>query len=104
MTIRAVFFDLDDTLCDTNSSRHERARLVASRIVQDHSHLDIGELAGRILETDPVYGWPKGTKRCCRNSASRTQTRGVRRAGSGSLMAALTYYVQHLAQLRPSKN
>ena len=58
--MKAIFFDLDDTLCDTNGSRQERAQLASARLVREQPHLDAAELATRILEIDPVHGWPRG--------------------------------------------
>jgi putative hydrolase of the HAD superfamily len=58
--MKAIFFDLDDTLCDTNGSRLERARLASARLVREQPHLDAAILASKILEVDPAHGWPRG--------------------------------------------
>jgi putative hydrolase of the HAD superfamily len=60
--IRAIFFDLDDTLCNTNESRKQRAELAARRLAQDFSYLDAAELMTRILEVDNEHGWPRGAR------------------------------------------
>ena len=85
MTIRAVFFDLDDTMCDTSASRFERARLAAERIVREHPHLRAEELSARILETDPVHGWPKGTK-------PLLQELGIEETGAGCEARGLWFF------------
>ena len=48
--IRAVFFDLDDTLCDTIGTREARARLAFECLCQTHSELDRDVLVKRALE------------------------------------------------------
>jgi HAD superfamily hydrolase (TIGR01549 family) len=48
--IRAVFFDLDDTLCDTIGTREARARLAFDRLCRAHSDLDMNALVERALE------------------------------------------------------
>jgi len=48
--IRVVFFDLDDTLCDTIGTREARARLVFERLCQVRSDLNAGVLVRRALE------------------------------------------------------
>lgn len=39
MPVRAVFFDLDGTLCDTIGSRPQRARKAFERLRTDYPHL-----------------------------------------------------------------
>ena len=58
--MRAIFFDLDETLCDTNGSRGQRAALASQRLVQDYPHLNVAALACRMLEVDGATGWPRG--------------------------------------------
>ncbi len=48
--LRAVFFDLDDTLCDTIGTRPQRARRAFERLVLDHPRLDADILVARALE------------------------------------------------------
>lgn len=50
MLLRAIFFDLDDTLCDTIGTRSERARKAFERVVAEHPGLDIAWLVRRALE------------------------------------------------------
>ena len=50
MPLRAVFFDLDDTLCDSIGARPERARRAFQRLRRDHPHLDVEALIARALE------------------------------------------------------
>jgi putative hydrolase of the HAD superfamily len=61
MTIRAVFFDLDDTLIDTIGGRFARAKLSAARIVRDYPHLTMESLYERFLAPGPFgHDWPLG--------------------------------------------
>jgi HAD superfamily hydrolase (TIGR01549 family) len=48
--VRAVFFDLDDTLCDTIGTREARARVAFECLCQTHSGLDVDVLVRRALE------------------------------------------------------
>ncbi len=50
MPLRAVFFDLDDTLCDTIGTRPERARKAFERLCQDYPALEAGSLVARALK------------------------------------------------------
>ena len=59
---RAVFFDLDDTLCNTSVSRFERARLVAQVLVEHSPLLTQEDLIARVLEQMPETGWPRGAR------------------------------------------
>ncbi len=61
--LRAVFFDLDDTLCDTTGSRLPRARRAVSRLCADHPHLDAAALIARALEQPPGERWVRGVPR-----------------------------------------
>ena len=57
MAIRAVLFDLDDTLLDGVGTNAERAARVAARIVRAHPELDPVELVSRLRNFSPVNGW-----------------------------------------------
>jgi HAD superfamily hydrolase (TIGR01549 family) len=48
--VRAVFFDLDDTLCDTIGTREARARLAFEYLCRMRSDLDVDVLVTRALE------------------------------------------------------
>jgi len=48
--IRAVFLDLDDTLCDTIGTRESRARVAFERLCQRHPNLEVDALVRRALE------------------------------------------------------
>jgi putative hydrolase of the HAD superfamily len=50
MPIRAVFFDVDDTLCDTIGSRPQRARRAFEILWQEYPHLDAAAFIERALE------------------------------------------------------
>jgi FMN hydrolase / 5-amino-6-(5-phospho-D-ribitylamino)uracil phosphatase len=49
--IRAVFFDLDDTLCDTSGTREARARLAFEAIARKRSELELEAFVARVMET-----------------------------------------------------
>jgi len=49
-SIRAVFFDLDDTLCDTIGTREARARLAFEYLCRMRPDLDVDMLVSRALE------------------------------------------------------
>jgi len=50
MTLRAVFFDLDDTLCDTIGCRPQRARKAFEAVCREQPQLEIDLLVSRALE------------------------------------------------------
>jgi len=50
---RAVFFDLDDTLCDTVGTRPQRARRVLEMLGRRDHGLDVETLISRVLEPVP---------------------------------------------------
>jgi putative hydrolase of the HAD superfamily len=50
MPLRAIFFDLDDTLCDTIGARPQRARAAFEPICRNNAHLDLETLVARCLE------------------------------------------------------
>ena len=50
LSLRAVFFDLDDTLCDTIGTREARARVAFECLCRTHSGLDVDVLVRRALE------------------------------------------------------
>lgn len=50
MSIRAVFFDLDDTLCDTIGSRPGRTRRALEWLCAEYADLDLDRLIARAME------------------------------------------------------
>ncbi len=50
MLVRAVFFDLDDTLCNTTGSRPQRARKAFKCFSTEHAHLNVDSLVAQALE------------------------------------------------------
>ena len=60
MTIKAVFFDLDDTLLNTSGSRRERAEIAARFLVEADPTLTVEDVVARILEPVSEDGWPRG--------------------------------------------
>ncbi len=61
MSIRAVFFDLDDTLMLTTATRPERARLCAEALLPHGNGMNIDELMSRMLAPNPD-GFPVGAE------------------------------------------
>jgi len=53
MPIRAVFFDLDDTLCDAIGSRPQRARKALEDFCRHHPDYEVEELLRRALQPNP---------------------------------------------------
>ena len=62
MTIRAVFFDLDDTLCQTTATRRDRARLSAEVLLPHAKDEDLDTLITRMLAPHPKTGFPLGAQ------------------------------------------
>jgi HAD superfamily hydrolase (TIGR01549 family) len=58
--IHAVFFDLDDTLCNTSISRPERARLAFDCLCSDGISLDFEAFFKAITTRDPATGFTRG--------------------------------------------
>ncbi len=54
MPIRAVFFDLDDTLCDAIGSRPQRARKALEAFCHRHPEYDLEQLLPKVLEPHPT--------------------------------------------------
>jgi HAD superfamily hydrolase (TIGR01549 family) len=50
MTVRAIFFDLDDTLCDTTGTRSERTERCLARLRRDHPDVDPEWFVERVFE------------------------------------------------------
>ena len=48
--LKAVFFDLDDTLCNTTASRPALTLLAAQRLYRDYPHPDIELVQRQMLE------------------------------------------------------
>lgn len=62
MGIRAVFFDLDDTLVLTTATRADRAKLSAQVLLPHARGLNVEELAARILAPRGDDGFPVGSR------------------------------------------
>ena len=58
--IRAVFFDLDDTLCQTSGTREPRARLAHRALVDAGHEVDFDAFLASILEYDPEQKFIRG--------------------------------------------
>jgi len=52
--VRAVFFDLDDTLCDSIGARPQRARKALEAFCRYHPEHDLEGLLTRVLQTHPT--------------------------------------------------
>ncbi|MBI2913579.1 MAG: HAD-IA family hydrolase [Chloroflexi bacterium] len=60
--LRAVFFDLDDTLCDTIGTRQARVQRACQVLCRAYPHLDADELLARVMRPAPeriVWGVPR---------------------------------------------
>ena len=62
MTLRALFFDLDDTLCMTSRTRPERARLAFEALRDVCPDLAFEEFAARLLAPNPATGFIAGSQ------------------------------------------
>ena len=60
--LEAIFFDLDDTLCNTSASRFERARLVADVIRGHDSTFSVSALIEMLLTPMAGTPWPQGPR------------------------------------------
>jgi HAD superfamily hydrolase (TIGR01549 family) len=92
--MRAIFFDLDDTLCDTNGSRLQRARLASECLACAYPHLEATTLAERILEIDPAHGWPRGV-------GPLLQDLGIEGSAAGLEARGLWFFQGCMHLLRP---
>ncbi|MFQ5472008.1 MAG: HAD family hydrolase [Dehalococcoidia bacterium] len=59
MTVRAIFFDLDDTLCDTTGTRSERTQRCLARLRRDHPDVNPEKFVERVLAPT---GTPRGIR------------------------------------------
>ena len=60
MTLKAVFFDLDDTLLETTGTQALRAERVALRLQRELPALACGAFIERAIAKDPATGWALG--------------------------------------------
>jgi putative hydrolase of the HAD superfamily len=60
LPLKVVFFDLDDTLCDTIGSRPERARKAFERLCGEYPHLDADQLVERAVAQMQEPRWARG--------------------------------------------
>ena len=54
MPLRAVFFDLDDTLCDAVSSRQQRAHKALEAFCRHHPDHDLEEMIDMVMQPHPT--------------------------------------------------
>ena len=60
MVIKAVFFDLDDTLCLTSGSRQARARLAHETLTRAGHAVDFDALLESVLRVEPEQTYIRG--------------------------------------------
>ncbi len=60
MVIRAVFFDLDDTLCLTSGSRQARAALAHEALTRAGHAVDFEALFESVLKVEPEQTYIRG--------------------------------------------
>ncbi len=93
MAIRAVFFDLDDTLCDTIGTREERARRAFSLLCREHPRLDTESLVARAMA-------PAGD-RLVTGVPAVLRELGLAETPTGTLAAGIWYFEGCLDLVRP---
>jgi FMN phosphatase YigB (HAD superfamily) len=91
MSLRAVFFDLDDTLCDTIGSRPERARKAFERLCGEYPHLDADQLVERAVAQMQEPRWARGI-------LPLLEEMGLAQTAAGT--AALRVFLTHFAPIR----
>ena len=91
--IRAVFFDLDDTLCQTSPTREPRARLAHEALVSAGHVLDFDAFYAAIVEYDPVIEYIRGMD-------SVLEEHGMHETEAGLLASKLWLFqgCEHLVQ------
>jgi putative hydrolase of the HAD superfamily len=85
MAIRAVFFDLDDTLLDTSGSQLGRAERIVERLLLELPDLDSASFIQRVLTRDPSTGWSVGV-------SSLLQELGVHETELGRELLGLWFF------------
>ena len=91
--IRAVFFDLDDTLCQTSPTREPRARLAHEALMAAGHELDFDAFYAAILEYDPAIKFIRGMN-------SVLKEHGLHETEAGLLASKLWLFqgCEHLVQ------
>ena len=91
--IRAVFFDLDDTLRQTSSTRELRARLAHEALASAGHVLDFDAFYASIVEYDPVIEYIRGMD-------SVLEEHGLHETDAGLLASKLWLFqgCEHLVQ------
>jgi putative hydrolase of the HAD superfamily len=91
--IRAVFFDLDDTLCQTSSTRMARAKLAHEVLCVAGHVLDFDTFFASIVEYDPEIKFMRGMDRVLRDH-------GLHETEAGLLASKLWLFqgCEHLVQ------
>jgi len=91
--IRAVFFDLDDTLCDTIGTREARARLAFDAIARERPDLDRETFIARVME-------PVG-ERIVRGVPAIAEELGLAWTEAGRAAIGAWFFVGCIELLRP---
>ena len=60
MALRAVFFDLDETLLDTSGTSRARGERITTMLKRELPNLDGASFLERLLEKSPKTGWALG--------------------------------------------
>lgn len=92
MALQAVFFDLDDTLCDTINSREHRARKALEAFCGHHREYELEQLLERVLQPHPAI------ERDIRGLASVFADLGVEKSAGAE--AAYASYAEYFDPIR----
>jgi FMN phosphatase YigB (HAD superfamily) len=82
MKPRAIFFDLDDTLCNTSVSRRERATICARILHEADSSHAVPVLVESILRPVSDTDWPRGITPVLRELGLEETPHGLRARGA----------------------
>jgi len=94
--IRAVFFDLDDTLCDTIGTREARARLAFDAIARERPDLTRETFVARVME--------RVGERIVRGVPAVAEELGLARTEAGRAAIGAWFFVGCIELLRPFKS
>lgn len=91
--VRAIFFDLDDTLCDTTGTRLERAERCLARLSRDHD-IDAETFIARSLEST-------GPRRAIRGIPRTIEELGLAGTPAGREASRMWFFVDCYDLIRP---
>jgi HAD superfamily hydrolase (TIGR01549 family) len=92
--LRAIFFDLDDTLCDTTGTRLERTERCLARLRRDHPDVDADTFVERTLES-------AGPRRAIRGVPRTIADLGLAETPAGREASRMWFFVDCYDLIRP---